>query len=212
VETEPGIQAIVYRVSDENLYSRPPQDAGKQATLYISHVSSDAELRKEPLLKTASQDKDRILYTCDVRGVGESMPDTTNPNSFFTPYGSDYFYAAHAIMLDDPYPGQKTFDVLRVLDWMAANGHTDIHLIGRGWGALPATFAALFSPHVTQITLKNALTSYSDIAETEHYEWPLSTLVPNVLTSFDMPDCYAELKANKGLTQIAPWGAKGADS
>ncbi|QDT94141.1 alpha/beta hydrolase family protein [Gimesia algae] len=212
VETEPGIQAIVYRVSDEKLYSRPPQDAGKQATLYISHVSSDAELREEPLLKTASQYKKRILYTCDVRGVGESMPDTTNANSFFTPYGSDYFYAAHAVMLDDPYVGQKTFDVLRVLDWMAANGHTDIHLIGRGWGALPATFAALFSPHVKQITLKNALTSFSDIAETEHYEWPLSTLVPNVLTVFDMPDCYAELKGSKGLTQIAPWGAKGADS
>ncbi|MCA9016642.1 MAG: hypothetical protein KDA77_15020, partial [Planctomycetaceae bacterium] len=98
------------------------------------------------------------------------------------------------------------------LDWLAANGHTDIHLIGRGWGALPATFAALFSPHVKQVTLKNALTSFSEIAETEHYHWPLSTLVPNVLTSFDMPECYAELKASKGLTQIAPWGAKGADS
>ncbi|QDT45608.1 Alpha/beta hydrolase family protein [Gimesia alba] len=212
VETEPGIQAIVYRVSDERLYSRPPQNAGKQATLYVSHVSSDAELREEPLLKTASQDKDRVLYTCDVRGIGESMPDTTNPKSFFTPYGSDYFYAAHSVMLDEPYIGQRTFDVLRTLDWLAANGHTDIHLIGRGWGALPATFAALFSPHVKQVTLKNALTSFSEIAETEHYHWPLSTLVPNVLTSFDMPECYAELKANKGLTQIAPWGAKGADS
>jgi len=212
VETEPGIQAIVYRVSDERLYSRPPQNAGKKATLYISHVSSDAELKEEPLLKTASQDKERVLYTCDVRGIGESMPDTTNPNSFFTPYGSDYFYAAHSIMLDDPYLGQKTFDVLRVLDWLAANGHTDVHLIGRGWGALPATFAALFSPHVEQVTLKNALTSFSDIAETEHYHWPLSALPPNVLTSFDLPECYAELEAHKGLTQVTPWGAKGADS
>ena len=212
VETEPGIQAIVYRVSDEQLYSRPPQDAGKLATLYISHISSDAELQEEPLLKKAGQEKERILYTCDVRGIGESLPDTTSANSFFTPYGSDYFYAAHAVMLDDPYLGQKTFDVLRVIDWLAANGHSDIHLIGRGWGALPATFAALFSPQVKQVTLKNALTSFSEIAETEHYEWPLSTLVPNVLTVFDMPDCYAELKATKGLTQIAPWGAKGADS
>ncbi|MEQ9066114.1 MAG: hypothetical protein RLO18_05295, partial [Gimesia chilikensis] len=82
----------------------------------------------------------------------------------------------------------------------------------RGWGALPATFAALFSSHVKQVTLKNALTSFSDVAETEHYHWPLSTLVPNVLTSFDLPECYAELKNSKGLTQIAPWGAKGADS
>ncbi len=212
IETEPGIQAIVNRVSNERLYSRPPQNAVKKATLYVSHVSSDAELQEETLLKKISKEKDRTLYTCDMRGVGESMPDTTNPNSFFTPYGSDYFYAAHSVMLDEPYLGQKTFDVLRVLEWLKANGHTDIHLIGRGWGALPATFAALFSPQVKQVTLKNALTSFSDIAETEHYDWPLSTLVPNVLAVFDMPECYAELKANKDLTQIAPWGAKGEDS
>lgn len=212
IETEPGIQAIVNRVSNERLYSRPPQNAGKKATLYVSHVSSDAELQEETLLKKASKEKDRTLYTCDIRGVGESMPDTTNPNSFYTAYGSDYFYAAHSVMLDEPYLGQKTFDVLRVLEWLKANGHTDIHLIGRGWGALPATFAGLFSPQVKQVTLKNALTSFSEIAETEHYDWPLSTLVPNVLAVFDMPECYAELKANKGLTQIAPWGAKGEDS
>ncbi|QDT94885.1 alpha/beta hydrolase family protein [Gimesia aquarii] len=212
VETEPGIQAVVYRVSDERLYSRPPQNTGKLATLYVSHISSDAELREEPLLKKASKEKESILYTCDVRGIGESLPDTTNANSFFTPYGSDYFYAAHAVMLDEPYIGQKTFDVLRVLEWLKANGHTEIHLIGRGWGALPATFAALFSPQVKQVTLKNALTSFSDIAETEHYHWPLSTLIPNVLTNFDMPDCYAELKDSKELTQIAPWGAIGTDS
>lgn len=212
VETEPGIQAVVYRVSDERLYSRPPQNTGKLATLYVSHISSDAELREEPLLKKASKEKKSILYTCDVRGIGESLPDTTNANSFFTPYGSDYFYAAHAVMLDEPYIGQKTFDVLRVLEWLKANGHTEIHLIGRGWGALPATFAALFSPQVKQVTLKNALTSFSDIAETEHYHWPLSTLIPNVLTTFDMPDCYAELKVSKEFTQIAPWGAIGTDS
>lgn len=212
IETEPGIQALVYRVSDEKLYSRPPQNAGKRATLYVSHVSSDTELKEEPLLKKASKEKGRVLYTCDVRGIGESMPDTTSPNSFYSAYGSDFFYAAHSVMLDDPYLGQKTFDLLRVLDWLTANGHTDIHLIGRGWGALPATFAALFSPQVKQVTLKNALTSFSEIAETEHYEWPLSTLIPNVLTVFDMPECYAELKATKDLTQIAPWGAKGADS
>ncbi|QDU06902.1 alpha/beta hydrolase family protein [Gimesia aquarii] len=212
VETEPGIQAVVYRVSDERLYSRPPQNTGKLATLYVAHISSDAELREEPLLKKASKEKESILYTCDVRGIGESLPDTTNANSFFTPYGSDYFYAAHAVMLDEPYIGQKTFDVLRVLEWLKANGHTEIHLIGRGWGALPATFAALFSPQVKQVTLKNALTSFSDIAETEHYHWPLSTLIPNVLTTFDMPDCYAELKVSKEFTQIAPWGAIGTDS
>ena len=109
-------------------------------------------------------------------------------------------------MLDRPYVGQKTLDVLRVLDWLAAHGYTDVHLVATGWGALPGTFAALLSPRVQQVTLKHALTSYADVAEAETYRWPLATLLPNVLAHFDLPDCYAALQS-KMLRQVEPWGA-----
>ena len=90
IQTEPGIQAICYRLSNEKLYSRPPQ-AGKRAVLYISHLSSDAELQTEPLIRDLhTAEKDVPFFTCDVRGSGESQPITCN-NSFFTSYGSDYF-------------------------------------------------------------------------------------------------------------------------
>ena len=207
VDTEPGIQAIVYRLTNESWHSRPPR-AGKRAILYVSHLSSDSELRDEPLIREVMKaEPDSPVYTCDVRGIGESLPDTCNPGSFHTAYGSDYFYAIHSLMLDRPYLGQKVFDVLRVLDWLAAAGHTDIHLIGQGWGALAATFAAVMSDQITQVTLKHTLTSYADIAESEHYDWPLSTLLPNVLAKFDLPDCYSELKAKK-LRLIDSWGAE----
>ena len=127
-------------------------------------------------------------------------------DSYLSPYGSDYFYAVHSIMLSQPYLGQRTHDVLRVLEWLKANGHTEIHLAGKGWGSLAATFAALFADQVKQVTLKNALTSYSEVAETEHYNWPLSSLVEGVLERFDLPDCYAELKSRK-LRQIDMWNA-----
>jgi len=35
------------------------------------------------------------------------------------------------------------------------------------------------------VTLKNALTSYGDVAQSEDYHWPLSTLLPGVLERFD---------------------------
>jgi hypothetical protein len=63
------------------------------------------------------------------------------------------------------------------------------------------------SDQVTQVTLKNALTSYTEIAESEHYEWPLSALLPNVLAHFDLPDCFDELKSKK-LRRIESWGAE----
>ncbi|HIA20792.1 MAG TPA: hypothetical protein EYN70_15490, partial [Planctomycetaceae bacterium] len=206
IESEPRIQAITYRLTDERLYSRPPR-SGEQATLYVSHLSSDAELRSEPMIaELIKQDPQRAFFTCDVRGVGESQPGTGSPGSFHQPYGSDYFYAIHSLMLDRPYLGQKTFDVLRVLQWLETLGHHDVHLVGKGWGALAATFAALISRTVKQVTLKNALRSYTEIAQAEHYTWPLSTFLPDVLSHFDLPDCYRDLKKKK-LRQIEPWGA-----
>ena len=206
VETEPGIHASVYRLTDERWYSRPPR-SGPRAILYVAHLSSDAELREEPLIQELrKQEPATPFFTCDVRGIGESLPRTTRIDSFHSPYGSDYFYAIHSLMLGRPYLGQKTWDVLRVLDWLGGLGHRDVHLVGSGWGALAATFAAVLSDQVTRVTLKNALTSYAAVAESEDYSWPLSALLPNVLARFDLPDCYRVLQA-KQLQQIEPRGA-----
>ncbi|MBX3401503.1 MAG: prolyl oligopeptidase family serine peptidase [Gemmataceae bacterium] len=206
VETEPNVFGLVYRLADKRLDSRPSRSK-EPAILYISHHSADAELRDEPLIaEIAKAEPKSVLYTLDVRGIGESRPDTCGANQFLSQYGSDYFYAIHAIMLDRPYVGQKTFDILRVLDWLASFGHAEVHLVAKGWGTVPASFAAVLSDRVKRVTLKNALTSYTAIAESEDYDWPLSALVPNALASFDLPDCYRILSA-KGLRSIEPNGA-----
>jgi hypothetical protein len=206
VETEPGILSIVYRLSQQTLMSRPPQGP-RQAILYVSDRSADAELREEPLVgELIKAAPDAAFYACDVRGIGESQPNTTNKD-FVDPYGSDYFYAVYGVMFDQSYPAQRTFDVLRLIDWMKASGHEEIHLAAKGWGTIPATFAAVLSRDISRVTLKHALTSYSDVAEAEDYDWPLSAFVPEVLKSFDLPDCYRALAA-KELRQIEPVGAK----
>jgi cephalosporin-C deacetylase-like acetyl esterase len=209
LETAKPAVAVVYRLSDQAHYSRPPKDEGP-AILYVSHHSADAELRDEPLLaELAKAEPKTAFYACDVRGVGESRPDTCGgPAEFTKPYGSDYFYAIHGIMLGESYIGQKTHDLLRVLDWLADIGHKEVHLVAKGWGTIPATFAALLSERVTRVTLKNALKSFADVARTEVYSWPLSSFVPRALESFDLDECYEALKAKK-LKQIDTMDAKG---
>ncbi|HOC00388.1 MAG TPA: acetylxylan esterase [Verrucomicrobiota bacterium] len=203
VETEPGIHALVYRLFQERHESRPPRDPAR-AVLYVAHLSSDAELREEQCVRDLlAAEPDAAFYACDVRGIGESQPDTCGHDTFLKPYGSDYFYAIHALMLDYPYVAQRTHDVLRVLDWLLSVGHEQVHLAAKGWGTLPATFAALLCDAVRQVTLKNALASYSEIAEAERYQWPLAAFVPGVLAHFDLPDCYRALAA-KQLRQIDP--------
>ncbi len=205
VETEPGIHALVTRLYEDTLTSRPPANK-KRAVLYISHRSADAELRGEPLVKDLlAAEPDAAFYAMDVRGIGESQPDTCGANQFLRPYGSDYFLSAHSLMLGRPYLGQRTHDVLRVIDWLQAIGHEEIHLAGRGWGAQPAAFAALLHDTVKAITLKNALTSYLELAQTEDYQWPYAIMLPNVLARFDLPEVHAALQS-KSLQSHAPWG------
>jgi cephalosporin-C deacetylase-like acetyl esterase len=206
VETEPGIEAVVIRLNDEPLTSRLPRGQ-KRAVLYISHHSADAELRDEPLLTDLFKaEPDAAFFACDVRGIGDSQPDTCGIDQFLKPYGSHYFYASHSNMLDRPLLGQRTFDVLRVIALLVANGHEEIHLAGKGWGAQVATFAALLSEKVVQVTLKNAPASFEDIAKTEDYKWPLAAFLPGVLQHFDLPQCYQALQAKK-LANLEVWGA-----
>ena len=207
VETDRGVHALVYRLTREPLLSRPPRETTK-AILYISDHSADAELRSEPLIRELiDAAPDAAVHTCDVRGIGESTPQTTSLNNR-DEYNTDYFYSSHALMIDYPYIGQRTFDVLRVLDWLAAWGYGEVHLAARGQGSAPAAFAALLSPHVRRVTLKHAPASYAEIAESPDYNWPLSALPPGVLGVFDLPDCYRALKA-RDLRLLEPLGARG---
>ena len=208
VQTEPGVRAIVYRIDEKPKYSRPPLGPGR-CVLYVSHQSSDVELREDPFLKEVLNAEPNVeFYTVDVRGSGDSRPDTCGPNQFLTPYGNDYFYAAHLIMLGESYPAQRAFDLLQVIAWLKSFGRTEIHLVASGWGTIPATLAAVLSDDVQQVTLNHALTSWTSIAETEHYAWPLSSFVPGVLKSFDLPDCYRALAA-KNLRMVESWGPTG---
>ena len=83
-----------------------------------------------------------------MRGGGETQA-TTGTRDTFTPYGANYFHAATGLMYDYPMAGQRTHDLLRVLDWLGSIGHDDVHLVARGWGAIPATFAAVLHRAVT---------------------------------------------------------------
>lgn len=207
VATAPHIETIVTELFDEAGFTSRPTRGRKRAVLYVSHRSADEELRSEPLLaELIKAEPEAAIFACDVRGIGDSQPNTCGVNTFLQPYGCHYFYAAHGVMLGSPLVGQRTFDVLQVVHWLIASGHEEVHLVGRGWGALPAAFAALLSDKVKQVTLKNALTSYADVMADEDQKWPYAALLPEALKSFDLPDVYAVL-AGKGLKNLEPWGA-----
>ncbi|MBP7140878.1 MAG: acetylxylan esterase [Opitutaceae bacterium] len=206
LETEPGISVLGIRLSELPLLSRVPRGF-ERALLYVAHRTADGELRNDAWLRDflKEEPKGTALFACEPRGIGDSEPQLSTPK-FAGKGGIDYFHSGLGLMFDRPMAGQRTFDVLRVLDWLQANGHREIHLVARGEGAIPGSFAALLHEGVRQVTLRHALRSYSDVAESETYRWPLSSFVPAALTRFDLPDIYRELES-KGLRQIDPAAA-----
>jgi cephalosporin-C deacetylase-like acetyl esterase len=207
IDTEPGIQAIVSMLSDISWMSRPRKDRA-DAILYISHRSSDRELREDSWLREKIHSMgNTAFFACDVRGIGDSQPDTCGANQFDNPYGSDYFGASHGLMLDRPVLGQRVTDCLVAIRWLESMGVKGVHLMGCGWGAIVASLAGVLSSSVTRVTLKNALASFQSVAETEDYEWPYAMLPHGILSKFDLPDCYEAL-TSKGLEQVSPWEAR----
>jgi dienelactone hydrolase len=207
LDVESGIAIPIYRLYSEPHYSRPPKVEGP-AILYVAHDSSLQELASEPLVRDALKEQPgAALYAVDVSGLGESRPNTCGENSYATSYGCDYFYAAHAIMLNESYVGRRMADVTAALDFVTyQGGHADIHLIAKGFGAIPAALASLPAGAPSRVTLKNSLTSYADLAAADLYQWPLSSLTPGILQLCDLPDVYRSLTNRKHLTLVDPLG------
>jgi pimeloyl-ACP methyl ester carboxylesterase len=205
VETEPGVLALLHAVVKSGAVYYFPEAA--QATLYVPHRSSLQEiiLGQAPAVPDGG-----IQFAVDVRGMGELTGRTQKDDGddFFHYYHSDYMYANHGLMLSEPYCGRRVYDLLRVLDLCEWNGYREIHLVGRGMGAITAAFAAIVHPVVKQVTLHNALLSYHELTQTERYAWPLSAMVFDVLHHFDLSDCLRELAAAKELTIIDPWDSQ----
>ena len=199
VETAPDVVALVHMMGAKGeVFSFP---RCRQATVYVPHVSAaeDAAAGHVPNGKT--------VFAVEVRGTGQLAAATCSETGFFNTYGADYMYAHHAAMLGQSYGGQRVHDLLSALDLLAANGCRDVHLVGRGLGAVWATFAACLHRAVRRVTLHNALRSYHELTQADVYRWPLSSLVAGVLNDFDLPDCHRLLRRTARLKLVEPWDA-----
>ncbi|MGB9598090.1 MAG: alpha/beta hydrolase family protein, partial [Candidatus Poribacteria bacterium] len=85
IETEANIKSILKKRMDKPQYSYS-LDVENTIHLYLPHLSSEEDLKNDPL--AISLRNSHQLYSLDVRGLGESMPEDIN--SFLQPYGMDY--------------------------------------------------------------------------------------------------------------------------
>ena len=197
IETEDNVRAIMRKRMEISQYAHT-LDVEEVVHLYLPHISAEDDMTGDPMaisLKNSHQ-----LYALDVRGLGESMPE----GQFFQPYGMDYMFHGFGILLGESYLGRRVHDVLSTMDLLVHEGAKEIHLYGRGQGALLALFAGLLHDNTASVTLKNAPPSYSSWAHAPLVDWPSADFLRGALKVLDLPDCMEAL-GNK-LTLVEPWG------
>ena len=210
VETEPEAFALVTRLADSSHLSRPPQDDPRTATLYVSHHSADAELRTEPLVKELLEAAGRRTVLClrpprHRRVAARHLRQRPVPLALRQRL---FLRRPRASCSTGRTSARRRTTCSGFSTGSPRSATGKIHLAAKGWGTIPATFAAVLSDRVNAShaqTGPRLPTRTSPRAE--NYKWPLSCLAPGILAHFDLPDCYRALEADKKLRQIEPQGA-----
>ena len=199
VESEAGIQVILTMFGDLENQCRRPQGP---VSLFVGHLSSEEDCAALPWLQRRLSEGQRIL-AADLRGTGQSFPYSCGSSELLEPYGADYLYASFGSMMGESYLGRRVLDILCTIDCLE-DGGAEVHLIGRGVGSVPVALAALLHSSQPTCELVHYLPSYQLLIDNPLHNWPLSTMVENCLTTFDLPDIYAALGAK--LQKCDPWG------
>ena len=159
--------------------------------LPVRGLPPDGKLPKE--LDALYQNHQQVL-AIDLRGLGETAPAPWPAK--LPAFGVDAKESFLGILLDRPLLGQRVLDVLMVL---RALGRDEVHVFAEGLAGPVALHAAALDPTIRKVTLDRALVSWSNVAHTPLTVNQLSSVVPNALKVYDLPELAATL-APRALT------------
>ncbi|MBI4977493.1 MAG: prolyl oligopeptidase family serine peptidase [Spirochaetes bacterium] len=202
VPTEDGIAALVkYRNEKGTTAFQLPH--GETAAIYVTHESSEHEITEPDAAAACTAGDAAHLFIVDTRGSGESLPITTDVGSnLYSVYAADFMYASHAFMFGDNMFGRRVLDLLCVLRQLRTQGFKKFHTIGTGMGAHTALAAAVFDTSIDKLTLIKPLTSCTDIIGLPEYRWPMSGILPDMLSLCDIPDIITHVKKRCGISVL----------
>lgn len=184
-ETEPGIAVPA-------LLFEPEKPEAKQPLLVYLHGRGKAEDAAVggPIEKHVKAGH-RVL-ALDPRGIGETAPGVLNVKqpSYF---GVDFKEAFLGIHLNRPLVGQRIYDVLAVIEAMAKDERTGMHLIGIGSAGPLAIHVAALEPRIYEVTIEQSLASWQLISKMPITYNQLTNVVPGALKLYDLPSLAARI-------------------
>ena len=191
LESEPGIVVPVRIIHPKIQSNRLP------AVLALRDRDGKQD---RPSLMEGLARAGRIVAVVDVRGFGETQSSHHVQNrriSYFDPRdGMDADFAYAALCLGRPLLGMRVWDALQAVEYFRSRPDVDpkrVSIVGRGWSAVTALFAASVNPEISGVAVEEVPPSYGEIAQSEVYAQPVSLFLPGVLHEFDLPDVFAQI-------------------
>jgi dienelactone hydrolase len=137
----------------------------------------------------------RVL-SLDLRGLGTANRAPAPPGRE-SPFGADWREAFVALSIDRPLLGQRAAELLNVLETLLESRKLvpGFHLVGVGAAGPVVLHAALLDGGglVKKVTLQSSLVSWSNVVERGLSRNQLSSVLPGVLASYDLPDLAAAI-------------------
>ena len=197
LRTEPGIclPALAF----------VPQKPGGEAYLYLHSSGKQTDAAPSGPIEILVAAGNRVLAV-DLRGLGETQGGKKTANT--KQIGSEWTDGFLAYMLDTSYLAMRAEDIL-VCARLLAKGETGVeanrvHLVSVGLVGPPALHAAALEPKLfASVTLRNCLTSWSDVVRTPLATNQLINVVHGALRTYDLPDLLAALSRSGAKVTVA---------
>jgi cephalosporin-C deacetylase-like acetyl esterase len=189
-ESEPGLRTMGWFVKP------PGSESSYPTVLYVSDAAD--EVVGEPGSLVRILDAGYAVYAITLRGSSVATPRLPRGGPRFYAEGRHVGerFAWTSLILGLPVVGQRVWDTLRAMDYLAGRpdvNASQIRLLGSSAPGLAALLAAVIDVRPRSLLLNRTLVSYFSIVTAEDYSLPLDWFVSGVLRMFDLPDLVASL-------------------
>lgn len=149
-----------------------------------------------------------LVSSVDVRGIGGTRPAHTpsimNPPEFRHVFDTETAMSYMAWSMDESLFGMRVLDVVRSVDYLAERASAkQVHVVGKGAGALWTMYAAALDPRIGAAVCERGLLSYRVLTQSDRYLHNASIFIRDVLQHFDLPQVSAAI-APRQLMLVDP--------
>jgi dienelactone hydrolase/pimeloyl-ACP methyl ester carboxylesterase len=168
------------------LFTPEKSDTRESTLLVLDSRGRNAGAHEDDLYHRLARAGHRVC-AADVRGMGDSRPETGRGNSAYTiPHESEEDFAWASLILGDSLLAQRVTDILALMQALKT-ANRPLALAARGRLSVPALFAFAASTDVASLYLAGGLASFRSVLETEIYSQPLSNFAWDLFRRTDLP-------------------------